>query len=309
MVRQELDLDRRPNLVQTSEFAEIIQAEAEHLVTSRNSTSLTASTATTEAGRRKEEKKETVKAAAMNAAPGGKGTGEPSGKPRCRFWGSTVGCKRGEECSYSHSWDGLQKKGRCWNCSAEGHMKPDCPFLKKEAAAPKEKVAKANVKGGSKGRPQENAGGAPQPGEDGASRGPQSGGSTKGGGAKPDKSVIETSAADELMTEVTSLMKSLRALKAIQLRYMEAAYEESRNGEERKVALVDGGATHALRRGTKEELARSSPITVELAKGSTTLFRMPGCSTLFADEEVEPIIPVRLLIDHGYQIKWDRAGL
>lgn len=58
MVRQELDLDRRPSLIQTSEFAEILlQAEAEQLVTSRNSTSLTASTTTSEAGRKKEDKK------------------------------------------------------------------------------------------------------------------------------------------------------------------------------------------------------------------------------------------------------------
>ena len=99
MVRQELDLDRRPSLIQTSEFAEILQAEAEQLVTSRNSTSLTASTATSEAGRKKEEKKEVVKAAALSAGSGGaKGNGDPSGKPKCRFWGSTVGCKRGEEC-------------------------------------------------------------------------------------------------------------------------------------------------------------------------------------------------------------------
>ena len=110
------------------------------------------------------------------------------------------------------------------------------------------------------------------------------------------------------MTEVTSLMKPLRAMKAIQLRYMEAAQVEAGYEMEQKVALVDGEATHALRRGAQEELRKSKPITVELAKGSTTLFRMPGCSTLFAEEEVEPIIPVRLLIDHGYQVKWDKSG-
>ena len=77
-------------------------------------------------------------------------------KPRCKFWGTTVGCKRGESCSFQHSWEGLVKKGRCWNCSAEGHMKPDCPFLKSDGGTgspDKTKVAKANTtKGGGKGK-------------------------------------------------------------------------------------------------------------------------------------------------------------
>ena len=188
-------------------------------------------------------------------------------------------------------------------------MKPDCPFLKKEAERGKERLAKANVKGASKGRPQEGAGGPATPGDGSAGGGAPAGALPKDAGQKVDKKVIENAAAEELMTEVTSLMKSLRAMKAIQLRYLEASSEDEERGlDDRKVALVDGGATHALRRGTREELAKSSPITVELAKGSTTLFKMSGYSTLFAEEDVEPIIPVRLLIDHGYQIKWDMAG-
>lgn len=188
-------------------------------------------------------------------------------------------------------------------------MKPDCPFLKKEAVGGKERLAKASAKGASKGRPQEGAGGPATPGDGSVGSGACAGAPSKDAGQKVDKKVIENAAAEELMTEVASLMKSLRAMKAIQLRYLEASSEDDeRSLDERKVALVDGGATHALRRGTREELAKSSPITVELAKGSTTLFKMPGCSTLFAEEDVEPIIPVRLLIDHGYQIRWDKAG-
>ena len=38
-----------------------------------------------------------------------------------------------------------------------------------------------------------------------------------------------------------------------------------------KVALVDGGATHALRRGIKSELENAEPVMVELAHGSSLL--------------------------------------
>ena len=48
-------------------------------------------------------------------------------------------------------------------------------------------------------------------------------------------------------------------------------------------------------------------VTVELAHGSTSLFRKAGCSTLLAKEEVEPIIPVRQLIETGYQLKWSSS--
>lgn len=74
--------------------------------------------------------------------------------------------------------------------------------------------------------------------------------------------------------------------------------------EESLVALVDGGATHALRRGTPEELQRADPVTVELACGTTTLYRKKGSGTLLSDQEVEPIVPVRLLVEHGYRLTW-----
>ena len=50
-------------------------------------------------------------------------------------------------------------------------------------------------------------------------------------------------------------------------------------------------------------------VTVELAHGSTSLFRKAGRSTLLAKEDVEPIIPVRQLIEAGYQLKWGSSEI
>ena len=50
------------------------------------------------------------------------------------------------------------------------------------------------------------------------------------------------------------------------------------------------------------------PIKVELAQGTTTLFRHPGHSTLLSLTEVEPIIPLSLQVEKGFNISWRRTG-
>eukprot|EP00435_Cladocopium_sp_Y103_P000255 s3738_g1.t1 len=121
---------------------------------------------------------------------------------------------------------------------------------------------------------------------------------------------------EALVSDLSSLVKSLQSLKALQLRYLEAksVQPETKNGV--RVALVDGGATHALRRGTAQELSEAEAVTVELAHGTTVLHKMKGCGTaeavtvelahgttvlhkmkgcgtLLTKEEIEPILPVR----------------
>eukprot|EP00435_Cladocopium_sp_Y103_P055960 s898_g18.t1 len=109
-----------------------------------------------------------------------------------------------------------------------------------------------------------------------------------------------------LVSDISGLVKSLQSLKAVHLRYIESK-SDGIKGSDLKLALLDGGATHGLRRGTADELAGAEMVTVELAHGSTTLFRKAGCRTLLSKEDVEPIIPVRQLIDAGYQLKWSSS--
>ena len=77
--------------------------------------------------------------------------------------------------------------------------------------------------------------------------------------------------ATALIAEATSLLKSLRALKACRLRQIcRIQPDAEREGE---VALLDGGATHPLRMAEVGEKNHLIPVQVELAHGSTTLFR------------------------------------
>ena len=71
-------------------------------------------------------------------------------------------------------------------------------------------------------------------------------------------------------------------------------------------ALLDGGATNALRKARPEEMQKLVPTTVELAHGTTTLYRVPGHQTLLSTSEVEPIIPLGWLVQGGYHIDWSK---
>ena len=319
-LRQDLQLDFIPTNDKVADFAEALQAEAEQL-----SLASASATSTTTTSLQDTKKKEQIKAAALRPEGSPTSSGDGKGKAKCRFWGSTAGCRRGESCTFEHSWDGLQRRGRCWNCSGEGHMKPDCPYLKskddgqREGSGSPTKISKVKDpkggspkngrgKGGSKGGTMTSSPSAPflssSPGTTATSS------SSHGASEEKSKVVIEEiqpTVPANLASDLSGLVKSLQGLKAVQLRYIESKTKDVPNGGDRKLALLDGGATHGLRRGLPHELEGAEVVTVELAHGSTTLFRKAGCSTLLAKEEVEPIVPVRQLIEAGYQLKWSSS--
>ena len=72
--------------------------------------------------------------------------------------------------------------------------------------------------------------------------------------------------------------------------------------------LLDGGATHPLRRGTPQELSVAEDVVVELAHGSITLKQHPITGTIFSDRAIEPIVPLRSLIELNYSIRWSSSG-
>ena len=67
---------------------------------------------------------------------------EEKPKAPCKFWGSTQGCRRGDQCTYGHAWDGINKQNRCFVCSGEGHMSRECPTRRERDQKDSKKVAK-----------------------------------------------------------------------------------------------------------------------------------------------------------------------
>jgi hypothetical protein len=115
-------VDQRSLLPAIQEYAEFLQAEAKDLSLMANGPKAHTTTTTSSAGA-------AVAAAVTAVAMGGGGADD---KPRgaCRFWGTSGGCRRGDACTYLHTWDGINKENRCFGCSGEGHMKKDCPHKK-----------------------------------------------------------------------------------------------------------------------------------------------------------------------------------
>ena len=73
--------------------------------------------------------------------------------------------------------------------------------------------------------------------------------------------------------------------------------------------LVDGGVNHCLRQAKPEEEPDLIATKVELACGSTVLYKHPKHQTLLSKEPVEPIIPLAWLVAADYRITWRRDNI
>ena len=94
------------------------------------------------------------------------------------------------------------------------------------------------------------------------------------------------------LPEATVLLKTLRSMKSVKVKQVN--YEP--RGAHQAVALLDGGATHGLRTAEAWERGELEPVQVELASGSTWLYRHKNHRTLLSLEEVEPIVPLHRLV-------------
>ena len=94
------------------------------------------------------------------------------------------------------------------------------------------------------------------------------------------------------MQNLSGLVKFMTSIKSLFIKTVKADGDDS--GEH---ALLDGGATHALRQAKSLEIPHLWPVQVEMAMGSVTLYKCPVHNTLLTLDSVEPIIPLRLLVD------------
>ena len=294
--RATLGVDVTPTLETVMSFSDMLTAEAESLAISELQPIQEIKGAP-----------HTTKVKAMTAAieeKAEKGTEKPKGEGKsdekiCRFWGSDDGCWKGQECRFKHDWGGLEKKGRCFGCSSTKHTKRDCPTVKPKADG--DKQVKTFKKGFEKGtgikKMEKNEGG-------------QENQQTLAEEVVDEKTVEKPAASSgevqALLSEATTLLKSLRpvgdgrtAVKAIKLSSLEVKTNDR--------ALLDGGATHCLRRAeSEEEWQRAQEVRVELAEGSVMLRQIPWTKTLLTQNEVQTIVPLGVLISLGYEAYWER---
>ena len=291
-MRQQLDVARTPGWESVNDWAEYIQAELEELANAQFI-----------AGKATPSNPPALAPVLTQGNPAVKalyGDGQkpwerPDGeKAPCRFWGTDEGCRRGEKCTFAHAWGSLEKSSRCLLCSSTKHRKKDCPTVKPKdgnggAQRGDRKIAKTQEKKGPKGSEKDSQKKTPppQPAKEAAEETPQP--EKRSEGSQPKES--------DLVQNLSGLVNSMTSIKSM----YKAGGDDS--GE---YALLDGGATHALRQAKNSEVPHLWPVQVEMAMGSVTLYKCPAHNTLLALDSVEPIIPLRLLVDHGFKIEWQR---
>ena len=299
LVRQELMVDVRPDLEYIKLYAEFLQAESEELALASSAKTPTASLPP--APNANAATNPVLKAFAdqkyQDGKPGGFNKRKASGMP-CRFWGTEEGCRRGGGCSFAHSWEGISKTNRCFQCSGVGHAKKDCPIKVKEPVAPKvaaSKMAKGRDEDGKK--TVEGLKRCPKETVTGSVKAP----------AGPTKPTVNSGQAagsvEDLIKEVTGLLKTMRAAK---FKVKQVCYGEADADQE--LALLDGGATHPLRQARPEELSGLVECEVELACGTAVMYKHKDTIALLTKEPVEPIVPLRTLVEAGFVIDWTAKG-
>ena len=318
-VRQELGVDIRPGAVSIEQYAEYLQSEAEELSLGIGLKATTAGAAATTS----------LKAMVSMETPTLTSSITLGGtvKSPCKFWKTTEGCRRGALCTFLH--ETSEMKGRCFNCGSSSHLRRDCTA--KTSSTPTSTPAQQGGSAGdgsqqkkvSKVKAASKPSAKDSPGDSQKGKAANAGemnpkevvntvsGTTSEGTQGGESTTTEpmgepsTEAAAELMREATSLLKSIRSLKAVRMK----SVGEGNFGGPGEYALLDGGATHGLRQAKPEEEPDLIATKVELACGSTVLYKHPRHQTLLSKEPVEPIIPLAWLVAADYRITWRRDSI
>ena len=309
-IRQDLQLDNRPSMDEIRLFADFLLAEAEEMaLNSSQGQNLGKPSVKSLNPQEPREVGQGSGGNPLNAAA-------VTSKTPCRFWMSEEGCKKADKCRYVHSFID-PKENRCFLCSATGHGKRECPYGGKPKIAKTQnargtrkqetdegKGRKGNEKGVSgKGNPGKSESVSPDSGPN-----PPVGNTPKENDLKSEGSGTNRGMNAEIgniLNEASELMKSLRpSVKMIGKREL----LKKASSDNVATGLLDGGATNALRKGSEKEIRESTVVTVELAKGTATLFQDPITGTLYSEAPVEPIVPLRGIVNLGFKIKWDSKG-
>ena len=318
-------IDIAPTDQDVCQFFDLLLAEAEHMVTSMGEMDMPP--LDTISGQPQ------VRALHQQGSPAKPKSGS------CKFWGTESGCRSGRNCNYNHDWQALTDKAdRCWICSGKGHRKTECP-----AQAKKEDQMQA-ASGGSGGGTGAEKGNESMKGGKGKRKG-QTKGQGKNSPKKEEKiedtgkngdkednsqpsikaekvtsgsaptsqqeegtSSGSTGGQEALMSEVTSLLRSIRVQGGdpqVKMMSIKRLQPEGEGGH----TLIDGGATHCLRRKKDDQEWREAvPVTVKLASGEVKMRQHPTTSTLLVEDYVQAIVPVAKIVDCGYVVKWDKES-
>ncbi|CAE7231186.1 RE1, partial [Symbiodinium sp. CCMP2456] len=291
LLRSSLRIDSQPSQADVSRYQQHLQAEIEALIASKPShLSIPAR----------------VKAMGATSTPGSPTSAGASGggKSLCKYFFRSSGCRRGAKCPFSHDMQHLSKAERakrCLVCGGEDHRQRECPT----------KVQRPNTRtsptgGGAAGQRSTEA-----PAVAVAKVEPE-------GEVSPSSTTAAVVSGEPVWTLETLLQAAAKVAGAspasgpsINVVSLKAHYPLVGDGQ--TLALVDSGATHALRQARSEaEWQQASPVVVNLAGGESISLRMNEAGTILVPtassttaSSSAPIVPLGALVGQlGYTMTW-----
>ena len=254
--------------------------------------------------------------AKSSSSPGG-----GSGSKPCKFYLSETGCQRAN-CKFLHDWQSVPKEDRnnkCKGCGGKGHMKKDCPLKSGGEGAPREESGKGSgaprVKNLNNNDKREE--GATQA-QDSSSTSPTATTGMAGNLGTPTTPTIPTSStttnqsSEDVLksaTQIWKLMAEQSGASSSQMPSMKML-KKAVSEMEAKMALVDSGATHPLRRAQGPEWERSPEVDVVVAGDSVAKMRQNETGTLLTSPGTsgsQTILPVGSLVKIlGYELVWTK---
>ena len=240
-----------------------------------------------------------------------RGQEEGQGRPRCKFYMSDGGCKKGKLCGFSH--DFKDEKKRRWTCGAVDHFSPNCSRPKGSTDGSPTRARVLKTEGEGKGGVQKDVESSSVAGSEASIKelmeeaskmlkSLTSANTTSSSSTTTASTSREEEGKEEVMDRLQQQLNALR-LKTLRLRRLAGGGVQG---------LLDSGATNPLRPlKPGEETTSYRQVEVALANGGKTQLAITRGGTLVSpDLDIEPIVPMGLLIGVlGCKATWEEGGI
>ena len=263
------------------------------------------------------------------------------GEKKCKWFTEPQGCRRGANCKFVHSFEGISKKNRCYTCGAEGHQSSSCPTKTEgndSGPKPKGKAKAKSAPGTPSSREDSRPGNPaarslttePEPQPTPPTSPTTTGEATSSAGTGEMKEVLRDAAQalKSLMSSGSTASSSSSTLEGLQRQLDESKLKalsikneavELRRArrtpldvrvEEGVPTLIDSGATQFLRQPRDgAEMASATRVSVTLANDEKRdLLQAESGAILSTSAETQPILPMAELVSAGCEISWKKGN-
>ena len=296
LTRTTLMIDAAPTMSGIEQLAECIMAELDQVSYAKKKAALQAPKV-----RRLEE-------FGKNGQGGRKAEEERKEIPKCKFYLTEEGCRRGRGCRFSH--DQKDELKRCWACGSTKHFSNKCPVKEGTSSPSPPKVAKAekpkdeNKTGRGDDEEVQSNKAAMGPGEDMKLLLEEASRMLKSMPGSADSS----GPSEDGEAKIRNLQRQLDELKGGTMKVLRLARVQPCDEE---MGLLDSGATHCLRpQFSQEDVSNYVMVKINLAGGQCAELRMSPGKVIVGSKDVEPIVPLGHLVSRlGCNLQWTQDGL